>query len=101
MAKQIYHIGQSHIHGLGIISDCEFQSNQIIDIGIYYLWIIPMVTSHFGSYINHSYKPNSHLIYLKDKYYVVASIPIHKGEEISLDYRKAPWFIEGPKYGYK
>lgn len=101
MTELTYHIGKSCIHGLGVIADYEFQPNQIIDVGIYYIWIIPIVTPKFGSYINHSYKPNSHLIYLKDKYYVVATIPIHKGEEISLDYRNTPWFIDGPRYGYK
>ena len=100
MAIPIYYIGRSNIEGFGVISNYEFQSNQIIDIGIDYLWFIPIITPHFGSYINHSYTPNAHLVYLKGKYCVVASVPIRKNEEISLDYRMTPWFVEGPKYWY-
>jgi len=91
-----YFIGPSKIHGKGILAANIIAPGTIIDLGIGFTYgIFPFVTNHFGSYINHSYTPNAHLVYFDDGWYVVSSYMIKKDEEITVDYNKAPWYIEG------
>lgn len=101
MSKK-YSIGKSQIHGVGIISARPIKVNERIDVGIdYYFLLFPYVTEGFGSLINHSHKPNTTLIYEHNKYYVVATANIQKGEEITINYDKCPWFIMRSMPWYK
>ena len=50
--------------------------------------------------VNHSYFPNCRLQYLKNSYYIITNKNIQKGEEITLNYNKTPWFIANAKNNY-
>lgn len=91
-----YHISPSKIHGKGVHALRNISKNEYIDVGIDFYYGIPFVTEHFGSWINHSYRPNAHLKYKNNKWYVTASKNIPKTQEISVDYRDTPWYIQGP-----
>ena len=98
-----YYKARSKIHGRGVFAKTLLHKNQSIDIGIdYYFWgLIPYVTPHFGSCINHSYRPNSYLKYRRGKWYVIVSKSIPKDTEITLNYGKTPWYIKGPEAHFK
>lgn len=92
----------SEIHGNGVFTTRNFQTDEIIGIGIeYYLYLFPKITPEFGSLINHSStRPNTSLIYLNDKYYVKADKSIPKDTEILINYDNCPWFIMGSQNHY-
>lgn len=104
MTSRSYYIGESNIDGQGVFTNKIIDKGEPIGIAINYsLGFIPYVTSEFGSYINHSWKPNSKLVYsYKDGvYYVRAIKTLLPDTEITLDYRDTPWYIEGPKSWYR
>lgn len=78
-----FHVAPSKIQGRGAHASKNISKNEDIDVGIdFYAGLIPYVTHHFGSWINHSYKPNSYLRYKNGKWYVAASMNIPKNQEI-------------------
>lgn len=96
-----YIIKKSNIEGNGIFTTNKIIKNTEIDIGIdFKLYFIPIITSHFGSWINHSYHPNTYLKYTNGKYYVVANTNIPKNTEITLNYNNTPWYIENARSYY-
>lgn len=100
--KDNYYIAPSQIHGSGIFAKRFLQKNKVIGIVIYnYLYIFPTVTQEFGSWINHSYRPNSQLCKRGSYYYLVASRDIYPNQEITADYVNTPWFIRKPESHYK
>jgi SET domain-containing protein len=99
-----YYRSNSNIHGQGVFAMLDLTPDEPIDVGIdHCFWIIPYVTDDFGSYINHSWTPNTYLEYDKDehKYWIKAIGNISANEELTLDYQKTPWFILGPGKHYK
>lgn len=97
-----YRIGPSRIHGQGLMAERSIVVGELIDVGIdYHLGIIPYITPHFGSWINHCQHANTKLTYLEGKYYIVATHLIKKGEEITVNYNQAPWYVNGPEPWYK
>lgn len=97
------YLKKSDIHGMGIFAKHNINKNSRIGVAInYYLGIIPHITPEFGTMINHSYTPNSRLKYNDNKqvYQLVANVNIPKDAEITLDYRKTPWYIMGPETHY-
>lgn len=97
-------IKKSKIHGKGVYTTRKFSKNEKIGVGIdFWYGFFPFVTRDFGSWINHSYKPNTHLKYSnKDGvHYVVASKNLPENTEITLDYRNTPFYIQGPAADFK
>jgi len=95
-----YTLGKSKIQGSGIIATFPIKENEVIDIGIdYWLGLIPYVTQ-FGSWLNHCDNANTQLVYF-GKYYIVTKRPIKKGEELTVNYDTAPWYVERSRSWYK
>jgi hypothetical protein len=109
---QKYYIGDSQIHGKGVLATRNLRKNEVIDMGIgFAMYFIPYVTPYFGSFINHSYTPNAYLWYYdgytnntRQSYdpavnevgwYVRTLRPIQENEEITVNYNHTPWYIEG------
>lgn len=93
--------GVSTIHGIGIIANKQLVKDQTIGIGIYFFLGYPIVTNNFGSLINHSFTPNSQLIWKNLRWHVVAYDTINQGEEITVNYNNTPFYIENAKSHYK
>jgi len=96
-------IKDSSIHGKGIFTAVNFKKHQRVAPAIEFSWgVIPYVTD-FGSMVNHSWTPTAGLIYSsKDHvYYVYTLYDIPADEELTVDYRTTPWYIDGPKSWYK
>lgn len=79
----------------GVYTDKVFKKGENIWVGMnYYIRCIPHITE-FGLMIKHSPQPTTKLVYSpKDKvYYVQAKRDLKKNEEITLNYKKTPWFV--------
>lgn len=100
--KNNYKLQKSNIDGFGLFANMNIKKNEIIGIAIYFLLGIPHITQDFGKWINHSYKPNSKLVYSEktNKYYIVAIKNIKINEEITANYNDTPWFIQKAKSYY-
>jgi hypothetical protein len=99
---QNFYLADSQIHGKGTWASRTLKPGDQIDVGIdYALGLLPYVTEYFGRYINHSWYPNSHLEYIDNKYYLVATKTIPKNTEITMDYRMTPWYIVPPDPKWK
>jgi SET domain-containing protein len=105
-------IKDSKIHGKGVFAKKNLKKDEIIGIGIrFVLGFIPYITDDFGSLINHCERSNTKLVwyYADDKgketpemgWYIVASKPVKKGEELLLNYSNTPFYIQGPLSHYK
>lgn len=98
-----FRIAPSGIHGNGIFANRDIHKKHLIGVGIYYFFIMPIITEDFGKWINHSYKPNSVVHYNEknNKYYIAAIKDIVKDEEITINYNHTPWFIKKAERHYK
>ena len=94
-----WYVKPSNIHGVGVFSLDTIFRGETIDHGIYFLaYVIPLVTK-FGSKINHSFTPNTALVYngTKNTYDIVAIRHILPHTELTLDYRGTPFYIQKPE----
>jgi SET domain-containing protein len=97
-----YYKAKSKIHGTGVFVKRNIRKNEPIGVGIeFILNCIPNVTEHFGVWINHSYTPNTRLKYFNDEWWIFSNKNIRPGTELTVDYRKTPWYIEGPMPHYR
>lgn len=95
-----YRIGDSNIHGKGIIASSFMPKDTIIDVAVDGRKITP----YFGKYINHCNKPNTCMKRMDDRYILVSTKDIFPGDEISCDYdeaKKIANFIASSQKYYK
>jgi hypothetical protein len=99
----LWYIGKSKIHGNGVIVSRDVGSGQWIGIAARYIFgLIPDITDDFGSMINHSYTPTSEIRYdhHRDVWALFSLWKLPQNTEVTVDYRKTPWFIAGPEDDY-
>jgi hypothetical protein len=96
-----YTIGNSLIHGKGVISSAFYKQWDVIGVAIVFCKIGFVITEDLGKYVNHSYFPNSKLIRSGLVFNLVAIKDIKSGEEITANYNDSPEFIERAKSFYK
>lgn len=100
--RGVWKVGPSNIHGQGVLTTQELRAGSRIGVGIgYRLGIIPAITSDFGAWINHSYQPSASLMFLDGMYWVVAAKNLAPGDEVTVDYRRTPWYVKGPEFHYR
>lgn len=94
-----FKIGPSKIHGKGVISTIYIKADSFINNAL-----IPTnkeyKTTLFGSYLNHSKKPNAITKKEDDIYKTYALVDIKLGDEITVDYTKNKE-LQQPKPGWK
>lgn len=95
-------IGPSKIHGQGVLAKRALAPGTLVGVGIgYRLGVFPTITSDFGAWINHSFKPSCKLLLMNGNHWVVANSAIEPGDEITVDYRSTPWYVKGPEPHYR
>ena len=95
-----YTIGDSQIHGKGIIVTDTIEKDEVIGVVIH-MEPGKITLTEFGSYVNHSYFPNSALLLVKNRYDLVAVKRILPGEEVVADYNFTPSFLKKPDIDFK
>jgi len=100
--RGVWCIGDSKIHGKGVLVTRELSPGSLVGVGIgYRMGIFPTITSDFGAWINHSYQPSCSLLFMNGNYWVVANRALEQGQEVTVDYRKTPWYVKGPQPHFK
>jgi len=83
----------SKIHGIGIFTDTFISSNQPLFLAI---TLENEITTR-ARYLNHSNNSNCYMIYTMNLGWVIFSKHcIQSGDEITVDYNSAPYFIQPP-----
>jgi SET domain-containing protein len=92
-------IAKSPIEGVGVYMTQNIDVNQYIDTAIQ----SDNTITFFGSKINHSWTPNTKLIYdsINRTYDVYSNKPIKNGTELTIDYTFTPSFIKKPLKHWK
>ena len=105
--KQRYVIGNSKIHGKGIICMHTIKKDESIGIAFIRENSQTHITPYLGKYINHKVDENTYLKRIHkndiDIYYLISKKNIYFGEEITSNYDGPliPDFIEKSKSYYK
>jgi hypothetical protein len=81
-----YKIGDSKIHGKGLIAVKNLKPDDLIGLS----HINNEATPEVGRYHNHSDRPNAVNVKIDNERYLIAESPIKEGDEITVDYRKQP-----------
>ena len=94
-------IGDSKIHGKGVLAAKPLIAGESVGEGITFEWWVgvikvPIVTEDIGVWINHSYKPTARLERRDGGWHIVANQNLQQGTEITLNYSDTPWYIQGP-----
>ena len=106
MPKQKYVIGNSSIHGKGVICVHTIKKDESIGIVITRENNIVHITPYLGKYVNHKVDENTYLKKVEsngvETYYLHAKKNIYFGEEITSNYDgpSIPDFIEKSKREY-
>jgi hypothetical protein len=99
--RGLWRVGPSPIHGQGVFLRREVLAGTLIGVGIkFFLGIFPHITSDLGAWINHSNSPSTSLLLFDGNYWIVANRALAADEELTLHYRKTPWYIAGPEAHY-
>lgn len=94
-----FYISDSKIHGKGVFAAKDYTKDEFIEVGV--TGILPYITQGFGNMVNHSYTPNAYLNYKDGNHNISALTGIKKGDEITINYKNTPWYINGPESYYK
>jgi len=84
-----WYVGASQIAGRGVFAGRDYPAGDKIAQGITKWGKI----TDFGSWINHSWTPNTQL---DVDWYLRTITPVAKNTEFTLDYRQTPWFVDKP-----
>ena len=104
--KQKYVIGNSSIHGKGVICVHTIKKDESIGIVFTRVNNTTHITPYLGQYVNHKVDENTYLKKVEgnniDTYYLHAKKNIYFGEEITSNYDgpNIPDFIENSKPEY-
>ena len=101
-------IRPSTIHGVGVFAERRANKNEHVGVAIEGGSLaqlqLPGIT-RLGSLINHSYTPNARLQCSTARgqggtYFLVPNRNVDAGVELTVDYRKNPWWVQGPETHY-
>ncbi len=87
-----WYVGQSKIHGKGVFSNNDIQKGVLLFEAI----DDNKKISYLGSLINHCNVPNTKLVPIGNKYYLMSIANINKNDELIANYYDTPNFIKKP-----
>ena len=98
-----FEIGKSSIHGNGVIATKFIKNGSFINKAMCRVIekdLVKHKVTYFGSFLNHSYKPNAELREKDTEYDTYALCDINPGDEITVDYTTCD-DIQQPKPNWK
>ena len=105
-----YSIKKSDIHGKGVIANKDFKKGELVGMAVTDESALQPYNdpkdfrdcrTTLGKFLNHQNKHNANLKSENNTLNIYANCPIKKGDEITVNYQKAPNYIDGDLKGFK
>ena len=102
-----YSIEKSDIQGKGVFASKNFKKGELVGMAVTDEEAVTDVVNFrdartdLGKYLNHQNKENAALKSENNTLIIYTNVPIRKDEEITVNYKKGPNYIEGDVEGFK
>jgi len=102
-----FSIGKSDINGKGVFASKDFKKGELVGMAVTDETAVTDTVNfrdartELGKYLNHQNKENAALKSENNTLNIYTNIPIKKGDEITVNYKKGPNYIDGDLDGFK
>ena len=102
-----YNIKKSDINGRGVFASKDFKKGELVGMAVTDEEAVTDVVNFrdartdLGKYLNHQNKENAALKSENNTLNIYTNVPIRKDEEITVNYKKGPNYIDGDVEGFK
>ena len=105
-----YSVKKSDINGKGVFASKNFKKGELVGIGVTDESALKPITdmkdfrdarTKLGKYLNHQEKHNASLKSENNTLNIYTNKAIKKGEEITVNYKKGPNYVDGDVTGFK
>ena len=102
--NKIYDVGESNIHGKGVFAEHNLIKGQRVGTALitedFISGVNDIERTDLGKFINHQDNKNVTQVKEGNQYVMYADKDIAAGEELTMDYRDTPWFIDKNVEGF-
>ena len=102
-----FSIGKSDINGKGVFASKDFKEGELVGMAVTDEEAVTDTVNfrdartELGKYLNHQNKENAALKSENNTLNIYTNVPIKKGDEITVNYKKGPNYIDGDLDGFK
>jgi SET domain-containing protein len=102
-----YSVKKSDINGKGVFASKDFEKGELVGMAVTDEEAVTDTVNFrdartkLGKYLNHQNKENAALKSENNTLNIYTNVPIRKGEEITVNYKKGPNYVDGDVEGFK
>ena len=102
-----YSIKKSDINGKGVFASKDFEKGELVGMAVTDEEAVTDTVNFrdartkLGKYLNHQNKENAALKSENNTLNIYTNVPIRKGEEVTVNYKKGPNYVDGDVDGFK
>ena len=102
-----YSVKKSDINGKGVFASKDFEKGELVGMAVTDEEAVTDTVNFrdartkLGKYLNHQNKENAALKSENNTLNIYTNIPIRKGEEVTVNYKKGPNYVDGDVDGFK
>ena len=106
-ASKKYNIKKSDINGKGVFASKDFEKGELVGMAVTDEEAVTDTVNFrdartkLGKYLNHQNKENAALKSENNTLNIYTNVPIRKGEEITVNYKNGPNYVDGDVEGFK
>ena len=106
-SSEKFSVAKSDINGKGVFASKDFKQGELVGMAVTDEEAVTDVVNfrdartELGKYLNHQNKENASLKSENNTLNIYTNNPIKKGEEITVNYKKGPNYIDGDLEGFK
>jgi len=102
-----YSVKKSDINGKGVFASKDFEKGELVGMAVTDEEAVTDTVNFrdartkLGKYLNHQNKENAALKSENNTLNIYTNVPIRKGEEVTVNYKKGPNYVDGDVDGFK